>query len=97
MKLIKGFVAIFEGGLRPHKYCLPVLKRETHRLRLIEAIQSGSPKFFMGTDSAPHVSHKKESSCGCAGIFSAHAALECYATAFEQAGCLNHLEVRYSS
>ncbi|EQC28088.1 dihydroorotase, homodimeric type [Saprolegnia diclina VS20] len=84
--------AIFQGGLRPHKYCLPVLKRETHRLALLGAIQSGSPKFFLGTDSAPHIVEKKHSGCGCAGIHTAHAALELYAEAFDAAGCLPHFE-----
>lgn len=83
--------AIFESGLRPHKYCLPVLKRETHRQALIDAIRSGSTKFFLGTDSAPHLSSKKESSVGCAGIFTGHAAIELYAKAFEAAGCLENL------
>jgi dihydroorotase len=83
--------AIFQGGLRPHKYCLPVLKRETHRQALLQAIASGSKKFFLGTDSAPHVAAKKESGCGCAGIYSAHAALELYAEAFESIGKLDLL------
>ncbi|KAG7393801.1 hypothetical protein PHYBOEH_006007 [Phytophthora boehmeriae] len=83
--------AIFQGGLRPHKYCLPVLKRETHRQALLQAIGSGSKKFFLGTDSAPHVSTRKESGCGCAGIYSAHAALELYAEAFESIGKLDLL------
>lgn len=83
--------AIFQGGLRPHKYCLPVLKRETHRQALLQAIASGSKKFFLGTDSAPHVASKKESGCGCAGIYSAHAALELYAEAFESIGKLDLL------
>ncbi|CAI5713355.1 unnamed protein product [Peronospora destructor] len=83
--------AIFQGGLRPHKYCLPVLKREIHRQALLQAIASGSKKFFLGTDSAPHVSSKKESGCGCAGIYSAHAALELYAEAFESIGKLDLL------
>ena len=81
--------AIFQGGLQPHKYCLPVLKRETHRQALLQAIASGSKKFFLGTDSAPHVSVKKESGCGCAGIYSAHAALELYAEAFDSVGKLD--------
>jgi dihydroorotase len=80
------------GGIHPHHYCLPVLKREIHREALVEAAISGNPKFFLGTDSAPHAKGAKESSCGCAGIFSAHAALELYATAFEQAGALDKLE-----
>ncbi|KAF0697726.1 Aste57867_11612 [Aphanomyces stellatus] len=84
--------AIFQGGLRPHKYCLPVLKRETHRLALLDAVKSGNPKFFLGTDSAPHIVDKKHSGCGCAGIHTAHAALELYAEAFEAAGCLQHFE-----
>jgi dihydroorotase len=84
--------AMFQGGMRPHYYCLPVLKRETHRHALIEAAVSGSPKFFLGTDSAPHARHAKEASCGCAGIYSAHAALELYAEAFDQAGALDRLE-----
>jgi dihydroorotase len=84
--------ALFMGGLRPHHYCLPVLKREVHRRALIEAATSGSPKFFLGTDSAPHPISGKETACGCAGIYSAHAAIEFYATAFEQAGRLDQLE-----
>nr|WP_311196224.1 dihydroorotase [Thiothrix winogradskyi] len=84
--------AMFQGGIRPHAYCLPVLKRESHRLALVAAATSGNPKFFLGTDSAPHLRHDKESSCGCAGIYSAHAALELYAEVFEQAGALDKLE-----
>ena len=84
--------AMFAGGLRPHHYCLPVLKREEHRLALIEAATSGDPKFFLGTDSAPHPRHAKESACGCAGIYTAHAAIELYAEAFEDAGRLERLE-----
>lgn len=84
--------AIFQGGIRPHHYCLPVLKREIHRQALLEAATSGNPKFFLGTDSAPHSQMNKENVCGCAGIFTAHAAVELYATAFEQAGRLNKLE-----
>jgi dihydroorotase len=84
--------AMFKGGIRPHYYCLPVLKRETHREALIAAATSGNPKFFLGTDSAPHAQHAKESSCGCAGIYTAHAAIEFYAEVFEQAGALNKLE-----
>lgn len=83
---------IFVGGIRPHHYCLPILKRETHRRALVAAATSGSGKFFLGTDSAPHSQHAKESACGCAGIYSAHAALELYAEAFEQAGALDRLE-----
>ncbi|HEV2622550.1 MAG TPA: dihydroorotase [Frateuria sp.] len=84
--------AIFAGGLRPHSYCLPVLKRESHRQALVEVATSGDPSFFLGTDSAPHPRHAKESSCGCAGIYSAHAAIELYAEAFEAAGALDKLE-----
>jgi dihydroorotase len=84
--------ALFTGGVRPHHYCLPVLKRETHRQALLEAATSGSPKFFLGTDSAPHPRHAKESACGCAGMYTAHAGIELYAEAFEQAGALERLE-----
>ena len=84
--------AMFAGGMRPHYYCLPVLKRETHRKALVEAAISGNPKFFLGTDSAPHTQHAKENACGCAGIYSAHTAIELYAEAFEQAGALGKLE-----
>jgi dihydroorotase len=84
--------AMFNGGLQPHAYCLPVLKRESHRVALIEAAISGNKKFFLGTDSAPHARERKESACGCAGIYSAHAAMELYAHAFEQAGALDRLE-----
>jgi dihydroorotase len=84
--------AMFVGGIRPHAYCLPVLKREDHRQALLTAATSGSPKFFLGTDSAPHPRHAKESDCGCAGIYTAHAALELYAEAFEQADALHRLE-----
>jgi dihydroorotase len=84
--------ALFKGGIRPHYYCLPVLKRETHRQALVEAAISGSPKFFLGTDSAPHAQSAKESSCGCAGLYTAHAAIELYAEAFEAAGALDRLE-----
>ena len=84
--------AIFVGGLNPHAYCLPVLKREKHREALIIAATGGSEKFFLGTDSAPHAQSAKESGCGCAGIYTAHAALEFYATAFEEAGALDELE-----
>ncbi len=84
--------AMFQGGIRPHAYCLPVLKRESHRQALVAAATSGNPKFFLGTDSAPHPRHDKESSCGCAGIYTAHAALELYAEVFEQAGALDKLE-----
>ncbi len=84
--------ALFRGGLRPHAYCLPVLKREVHRLALVAAATSGEPKFFLGTDSAPHARGAKESDCGCAGVYSAHAAIELYAEIFEQAGALDRLE-----
>ena len=84
--------ALFTGGLRPHYYCLPVLKREEHRKALARAATSGNPKFFLGTDSAPHARGDKESQCGHAGIFSGHAAIELYAEAFEQAGALERLE-----
>lgn len=84
--------ALFAGGLRPHHYCLPVLKREAHRQALLEVATSGHPRFFLGTDSAPHPVHHKETACGCAGIYSAHAAIEFYASVFEQAGRLDKLE-----
>lgn len=84
--------AMFAGGLRPHHYCLPLIKRETHRRALVDAAISGSPKFFLGTDSAPHPRGDKESDCGCAGIFSAPAALELYAEVFDRAGALDRLE-----
>jgi dihydroorotase len=84
--------AMFRGGIRPHYYCLPVLKREHHRQALVEAATSGSPKFFLGTDSAPHAQSAKECACGCAGIYSAHAAIELYAEAFDAAGALDRLE-----
>jgi len=84
--------ALFTGGVRPHYYCLPVLKREVHRQALVDAVTSGSPKFFLGTDSAPHPAHLKEHASGCAGCYTAHAALELYAEAFDQAGALDKLE-----
>ncbi len=84
--------ALFEGGLRPHAYCLPVAKRELHRLAARSAATSGSPKFFLGTDSAPHARQAKESACGCAGIFNAPFALEAYATVFDEEGALDRLE-----
>jgi dihydroorotase len=84
--------AMFERGLRPHAYCLPVAKREKHRLAVRRAATSGSSKFFLGTDSAPHVRHAKESGCGCAGIFNAPVALEAYATVFDQEKALDRLE-----
>jgi len=84
--------AIFAGGVRPHLYCLPIIKREAHREALIAAAANGSRKFFLGTDSAPHARHTKETSCGCAGIYTAHAGIELYAEAFEDAGALDKLE-----
>jgi dihydroorotase len=84
--------AIFQGGVRPHYYCLPILKRERHRQALIHAATSGSPKFFLGTDSAPHPRTGKETACGCAGCYTAHAALELYAEAFAAVGALDRLE-----
>jgi dihydroorotase len=84
--------ALFAGGLRPHAYCLPVAKRERHRVAVRKAATSGSPKFFLGTDSAPHARGAKESSCGCAGIFNAPFALESYASVFEEEGALDRLE-----
>lgn len=84
--------ALFLGGIRPHHYCLPILKREADREALVEAATSGNPKFFLGTDSAPHALDTKETACGCAGIYTAHAALELYAVAFEEAGALDKLE-----
>lgn len=84
--------AIFVGGIRPHHYCLPVLKREAHRVALIEAAISDNTRFFLGTDSAPHARSTKESACGCAGCYTAHAGIELYAEAFEQAGALHKLE-----
>ncbi|MGH8529024.1 MAG: dihydroorotase [Nevskiales bacterium] len=83
---------LFRGGIRPHAYCLPVLKRESHRRAVLEAATSGHPRFFLGTDSAPHARQAKETSCGCAGIYSAHAAMELYAAVFEAAGALERLE-----
>ncbi|BAO30684.1 dihydroorotase [Sulfuritalea hydrogenivorans] len=84
--------AIFAGGIRPHHYCLPVLKRESHRQALVAAAISGNPKFFLGTDSAPHAQSAKETACGCAGCYTAHAGIELYAEAFEAAGALDRLE-----
>jgi dihydroorotase len=84
--------AIFTGGIRPHYYCLPVLKREVHRVALVEAATSGGPKFFLGTDSAPHPAHLKEHASGCAGCYTAHAAMELYAEAFDAAGAIDRLE-----
>ena len=84
--------AIFTGGIRPHYYCLPVLKREVHRQALVQAATSGSPQFFLGTDSAPHPAHLKEHASGCAGCYTAHAAMEMYAEVFDNAGALDQLE-----
>ena len=84
--------AMFKGGMNPHYYCLPILKRETHRQALINAATSGNKKFFLGTDSAPHAQNNKETSCGCAGIYSAHAAIELYAEVFDNASALDKLE-----
>ncbi|HZV55729.1 MAG TPA: dihydroorotase [Rhodocyclaceae bacterium] len=84
--------AIFQGGIRPHHYCLPVLKREAHRQALVAAAVSGNPKFFLGTDSAPHGRRAKEAACGCAGCYTAHAGIELYAEAFDAAGALDRLE-----
>ena len=84
--------AIFQGGVRPHYYCLPILKRERHRQALIRAAASGNPKYFLGTDSAPHPRQGKETACGCAGCYTAHAALELYAEAFDSVGALDRLE-----
>jgi dihydroorotase len=83
---------MFKGGIHPHHYCLPILKRESHRLALVKAATSGNSKFFLGTDSAPHAKHTKEAACGCAGMYTAHAALELYAEAFEAAKALDKLE-----
>jgi len=84
--------SIFQGGIRPHFYCLPILKREEHRQALLEAATSGNPKFFLGTDSAPHARNSKETSCGCAGCYSALHAMELYAEAFESVDALDKLE-----
>jgi dihydroorotase len=84
--------ALFTGGIRPHYYCLPVLKRETHRLALVQAAISDHPRFFLGTDSAPHPAHLKEHASGCAGCYTAHAAMELYAEAFDAAGAIGKLE-----
>jgi dihydroorotase len=84
--------AMFAGGMRPHHYCLPVAKREEHRMALMAAATSGSPKFFLGTDSAPHARHTKETDCGCAGIYTAHAGIELYAEAFDAEGALERLD-----
>jgi dihydroorotase len=90
--LLNNRTDMFRGGLRPHLYCLPVLKRERDREALLDAATSGSPKFFLGTDSAPHAKHLKEHSCGCAGVYSAHAGIELYAEAFDSVGKLDRLE-----
>jgi dihydroorotase len=84
--------ALFQGGIRPHHYCLPVLKRESHREALVGAATSGNPRFFLGTDSAPHARHTKEAECGCAGVYTAHAGIELYAEAFDRVGALRQLE-----
>ena len=84
--------ALFRGGLRPHAYCLPVVKRERHRQALLDAATSGNPRFFLGTDSAPHAKSAKESGCGCAGIYTAHAGIELYAEAFDAVGAIDQLE-----
>ncbi|MBM3350381.1 MAG: dihydroorotase [Betaproteobacteria bacterium] len=83
---------MFKGGIQPHHYCLPILKREEHRLALVKAATSGNPKFFLGTDSAPHAKHTKEAACGCAGMYTAHTAMELYAEAFETVNALDKLE-----
>jgi dihydroorotase len=90
--LLYNRTSIFSGGIRPHFYCLPILKRETHRQALLKAATSGSAKFFLGTDSAPHAKNSKEACCGAAGCFTSHAALELYAEAFEAAGALDKLD-----
>ena len=84
--------ALFQGGIQPHHYCAPILKREAHRQALLQAATSGDPHFFLGTDSAPHPREAKESACGCAGLYTSHAAIELYAEAFEEAGKLDQLE-----
>ncbi len=90
--LLYNRTSIFTGGIRPHFYCLPILKRETHRLALLKAATSGSAKFFLGTDSAPHAKNSKEACCGAAGCFTSHAALELYAEAFDSVGALDRLD-----
>ncbi len=84
--------ALFQGGIQPHHYCLPILKRELHQQALVAAATNGNPKFFLGTDSAPHAQGRKENSCGCAGIFTAHAAIELYAEVFENENAIDKLE-----
>ena len=90
--LLHNRTDIFRGGIRPHLYCLPILKREEHRRSLLKAATSGNPKFFLGTDSAPHARHTKENDCGCAGVYTAHAGIELYAEVFESSGALDRLE-----
>ncbi len=90
--LLMNRTAIFTGGIRPHHYCLPVLKREQHRRALMKVATSGNPRFFLGTDTAPHARETKETDCGCAGMYTAHAALELYAEAFEAADALDRFE-----
>jgi len=84
--------ALLVGGIKPHFYCLPILKRESHRIALLKAVTSGNPKFFLGTDSAPHLKYMKETGCGCAGVYTAHCSLELYAESFEAMGALDKLE-----
>jgi dihydroorotase len=83
---------MFKGGIQPHHYCLPILKREEHRVALVKAAISGNPKFFLGTDSAPHAKHTKEAACGCAGMYTARTAMELYAEVFAAANALDKLE-----
>ncbi len=90
--LIQNRNALFENGIRPHNYCLPVLKRESHRQALLDIVASGHPRFFLGSDSAPHAREAKESACGCAGVYSAHSAIELYASVFEELGVLDKFE-----
>ncbi len=90
--LIYNRNALFNSGIRPHNYCLPVLKRELHRVALLDVLDKGNKRFFLGTDSAPHAQGDKESSCGCAGIYSAHNAIELYASIFDDLGKLDQLE-----
>ena len=89
---IYSFTDLLVGGIKPHLYCLPILKKEIHRVALVRAATSGNPKFFLGTDSAPHTTDSKESACGCAGVFSAHCCIELYAEVFESQGKLDLLE-----
>ena len=89
---IEQNIDLLVGGIRPHLYCLPILKAEDHREALVAAATSGNPKFFLGTDSAPHTTESKESACGCAGVFSAHVAVEMYAQVFDEQGKLDLLE-----